>query len=70
MGEYKYYAKICSDGRLYNGCMALSKIIPNPLPVNTVVLENVPSDICDGHNYIWDGETLTYDPVSREDADT
>lgn len=61
----KFYSKICYDGRLYCGGWAINEVIPNPVPDGYVVLEEVPDDISDGHNYIWDGETLTYSPAEK-----
>ena len=29
------------------------------------ITDEVPDDIGDGHNYIWDGENLTYSPAER-----
>lgn len=69
MGKYKFYAKICSDGRLYNGGMTLVSVIPNPLPPNTVALDDVPEDIEDGSNYLWDGETLIHSPPPLHETD-
>lgn len=65
MSEYKFYCKVCSDGRIYNGCMALAEYLPNPLPPNTLALDNVPENILDGSDYIWDGEQLIYSPAEK-----
>lgn len=70
MSKYKFYCKVCSDGRLYNGCMALAAYLPDPLPPNTLVLDNVPPGICDGSAYIWDGEKLIYSPAEKPAAET
>lgn len=59
----KFYSKICSDGRLYVGGWTINEVIPNPVPEGYVALEDVPENIGDGHNYIWDGETLTFHPL-------
>lgn len=70
MAKYKFYCKVCSDGRLYNGGMTLADIIPDPLPPNTLVLDSVPDGICDGSDYIWDGKALHYSPAPRPQTDT
>lgn len=66
MSEYKFYCEISSDGRLRNGGLTLTDVIPYPLPENTIVIDNVPDDICDGRNYIWDGDKLVYSPIEEE----
>ena len=70
MSEYKFYCKVCADGRLYNGCMALARYLPDPLPPNALALDDVPDNILDGHNYLWDGENLTYSPAEKPPEET
>lgn len=67
--EYKYYCKICSDGRLYDGMWALADGIPNPLPYNCVAFDTFPENENGGADYIWDGETLTYSPAEQPTAE-
>jgi len=62
---YLYQCKICSDGRLYNGVWALATGIPDPLPENTVVFKEFPSNGNGGADYVWDGKTLTYSPAEK-----
>ncbi len=33
------------------------------------ITDEVPDDIGDGHNYIWDGVTLTYSPAEKTTPD-
>lgn len=70
MNDYKFYCKVCSDGRLYNGAMTLKDVIPNPLPLNALVLDDVPANILDGSGYIWDGEKLIYSPAEKPPDET
>ena len=60
---YLYQCMIDVDGRLSNGVWAKTKGVPFPLPDGVVVFEEFPSNINGGNDYIWDGETLTFQPL-------
>ncbi len=62
---WKFCAKVCSDGRLYAGCWAINEIVPKERLEQYYIAAEVPDNIGDGHNYIWDGENLTYSPAER-----
>lgn len=63
---YKYKCKICSDGRLYDGGWIHESVIPNPLPYNEVLFDEFPENSNGGADYVWNGETLTYQPTKLE----
>jgi len=60
---YLYQCMIDVDGRLSNGVWAKKKGVPFPLPDGVVVFEEFPSNTNGGNDYIWDGETLTFQPL-------
>lgn len=60
---YLYQCMIDSDGRISNGVWAKTKGVPFPLPDGVVVFDEFPSNINGGNDYIWDGETLTFQPL-------
>lgn len=62
---WRFCAKVCSDGRLYAGCWAIDEIIPKERLEQYYIAAEVPDNIGDGHNYIWDGETLIYSPAEK-----
>lgn len=71
MDKFKYFARICAgDGRLYNGSFINVEVLPKTLPDNAVLIDEVPDGINDGHNYIWDGEKLTYSPAETTSEET
>lgn len=66
---WKFCAKVCSDGRLYAGFWAIDEVIPKEHLDAYYIAEEVPDGIGDGHNYIWDGENLTYSPAEKTTAE-
>ena len=66
---WKFCAKVCSDGRLYAGCWAVEEVVPKEHLDMYYITDEVPDDIGDGHNYIWDGVTLTYSPAEKTTPD-
>lgn len=69
MEHYKFKCKVCSDGRLYAGGWCHESIIPDPLPPNELLLDDL-SGITEGFytDYVWDGETLVYRPPEPADS--
>lgn len=66
---FKYLAKVCSDGRLYNGAWYHISFLPVPEP-NEAVFDEFPEtgNGTSCSDYVWDGETLTYSPAVQPDA--
>lgn len=60
---YLYQCMIDVDGRLSNGVWAKANGVPSPLPVGVVVFDEFPANTNGGNDYIWDGETLTFQPL-------
>lgn len=69
MKHFKFKCRVCSDGRLYAGGWCHESVIPNPLPPDEILLDDL-SGITHGFytDYLWDGETLTYSPAVQPDA--
>lgn len=70
--RFKYVAKICSDGRLYDGGWVNEDYTPSPDTPGLVILDDFPTDDTAKHggsDYLWDGEKLTYDPVPAEERE-
>lgn len=65
---YLYQCMIDADGRLSNGVWAKTKGVPFPLPDGVVVFEEFPANTNGGNDYIWDGETLTFQPMEEPEA--
>lgn len=63
MKHFKFKCKVCSDGRLYGGGWCHESVIPNPLPPDEILLDDL-SGITQGFytDYLWDGEKLIYRP--------
>ena len=61
---FKYLAKVCSDGRLYNGAWYHISFLPEPEP-NEAVFDEFPEtgNGTSCSDYVWDGKTLTYSPA-------
>lgn len=69
---FKYVAKVCSDGRLYNGGWVNADYVPSADTPGVVVLNDFPTDNTakyGGSDYRWDGEKLIYDPVPTEERE-
>lgn len=66
---FKYVAKVCSDGRLYNGAWYHISFLPVPEP-NEAVFDEFPEtgNGTSCSDYVWDGEKLTYSPAVQPDA--
>ena len=66
---FKYLAKVCSDGRLYNGAWCHISFLPVPEP-NEAVFDEFPEtgNGTSCSDYVWDDKTLTYSPVTQPDA--
>lgn len=62
---YLYQCMIDSDGRIFNGVWANAKGVPSPLPDGVVVFEEFPSNTNGGNDYIWNGETLVFNPLIK-----
>ena len=64
MEHYKFKCKVCSDGRLYAGGWCHESILPDPLPPNELLLDDL-SGITEGFytDYVWGGEKLVYRPA-------
>lgn len=71
MKHFKFKCRVCSDGRLYGGGWCHESVIPNPLPPDEILLDDL-SGITQGFytDYLWDGEKLIYHPpeLSAEPA--
>lgn len=70
--RFKYVAKICSDGRLYDGGWVNEDYTPSPDTPGLVILDDFPVDDTAKHggsDYLWDGEKLIYSPVPREERE-
>lgn len=69
MEHFKFKCKVCSDGRLYAGGWCHESILPNPLPPDEILLDDL-SGISKGSytDYLWDGEKLIYSPPEPEPA--
>ena len=63
MKHFKFKCKVCSDGQLYAGGWCHESVIPNPLPPDEILLDDL-SGITHGFytDYLWDGENLIYHP--------
>mgnify|MGYP004544936817 FL=1 len=63
MEHFKFKCKVGLDGRLYGGGWCHESVIPNPLPPDEILLDDL-SGITKGFytDYIWDGEKLFYSP--------
>ena len=63
MKHFKSKCKVCSDGRLYAGGWCHESVIPNPLPPDEILLDDL-SGITHGFytDYLWDGKNLIYHP--------
>lgn len=62
---YLYQCMIDVDGRLSNGVWAKTKGVPFPLPDGVVVFDEFPANTNGGNDYIWDGKTLTFQPLAE-----
>ena len=60
---FKYLAKVCSDGRLYNGAWYHISFLPVPEP-NEAVFDEFPEtgNGTSCSDYVWDGKKLIYSP--------
>ncbi len=66
-----FYCKLCSDGRIYSGGWTLKEVVPNPLPDGYLAFEEFPEDQTDGgSHYVWNGETLVYNPVEKPSTES
>lgn len=71
MSEHVYYAKIDDNGRLYNGSFINKKVIPLQLSANELIIDDYAIfELGDGHNYVWDGKSLIYSPIKKENNST
>lgn len=41
MKHFKFKCKVCSDGRLYAGGWCHESVIPNPLPPDEILLDDL-----------------------------
>ena len=71
MSEHVYYAKIDDNGRLYNGSFINKKVIPLQLSANELIIDDdAIFELGDGHNYVWDGKSLIYSLIKKENNST
>ena len=63
MEHFKFKCKVGLDGRLYSGGWCHESVIPNPLPPDEILLDDL-SSITQGFytDYLWDGKKLIYSP--------
>ena len=63
MKHFKFKCRACPEGRLYQGAWGHESVIPNPLPPDEILLDDL-SGITQGFytDYLWDGEKLIYRP--------
>lgn len=66
---YLYQCMIDVDGRLSNGVWAKTKGVPFPLPDGVVVFDEFPSNTNGGSDYIWNGETLAFQPLAEPESE-
>nr|DAL93050.1 MAG TPA: hypothetical protein [Caudoviricetes sp.] len=73
MEHFKFKCKVGFDGRLYGGGWCHESVIPNPLPPDEILFDDL-SGMTEGFytDYLWDGRKLIYSPVptTGEPADT
>lgn len=73
MEHFKFKCKVGLDGRLYGGGWCHESVIPNPLPPDEILFDDL-SGMTEGFYtaYLWDGINLIYSPVPKVDepADT
>lgn len=64
MEHFKFKCKVNSDGRLYDGGWCHESVIPNPLPSDEILFDDL-SGMTEGFytDYLWDGINLIYSPV-------
>lgn len=70
--DFLYVAKICSDGRIYDGGWVNRDYAPAADTPGIVVLNDFPTDDTakyGGSDYLWDGEKLIYSPVPQEERE-
>lgn len=68
MKHFKFKCRVCSDGRLYEGGWCHESVIPNPLPPDEILFDDL-SGMTEGFytDYLWDGAHLIYSPVQTVD---
>lgn len=68
MKHFKFKCRVCSDGRLYAGGWCHESVIPNPLPPDEILFDDL-SGMTEGFytDYLWDGAKLIYSPVPTSD---
>lgn len=68
MKHFKFKCRVCSDGRLYAGGWCHESVIPNPLPPDEILFDDL-SGMTEGFytDYLWDGAKLIYSPVLKVD---
>jgi hypothetical protein len=66
MEHFKFKCKVNSDGRLYGGGWCHESVIPNPLPPDEILFDDL-SGMTEGFytDYLWDGANLIYSPVPK-----
>lgn len=68
MEHFKFKCKVGLDGRLYGGGWCHESVIPNPLPSNEILFDDL-LGMTEGFytDYLWDGANLIYSPVLTSD---
>ena len=68
MKHFKFKCKVASDGRLYGGGWCHESVIPNPLPPDEILFDDL-SGMTEGFytDYLWDGINLIYSPIPTVD---
>lgn len=68
MEHFKFKCKVASDGRLYDGGWCHESVIPNPLPSDEILFDDL-SGMAEGFytDYLWDGINLIYSPIPTVD---
>lgn len=66
MKHFKFKCKVGLDGRLYGGGWCHESVIPNPLPPDEILFDDL-SGMTEGFytDYLWDGAKLIYSPVPK-----
>lgn len=63
---YLYQCLVGADGRIKNGSWTLKSVVPKKLQPDELVFEDFPPNSNGGADYVWDGQTLKYDPLPKE----
>lgn len=66
---YLYQCTMGEDGRIKNGSWTLKSAVPKNLPPTELLFEDFPPNSNGGADYVWDGNTLKYSPLSESEEE-